>query len=91
MIKLIGKVLHITPSKLLVVKISDPSNIPVLGSMVVRSRGEEPLGKVIDVIGPITSPYAVVKLLREGIKVEPGIELFYIVPRRKRKVTKRRR
>ena len=43
MIKLIGKVLHITPSKLLVVKISDPSNIPVLGSMVVRSRGEEPL------------------------------------------------
>jgi len=58
--KPLGPVLHVTPSRLIVVKIHDPRNVPRLGDLVV-SAGGEVIGIVSDIIGPISEPYAVVK------------------------------
>ncbi len=53
----LGKVLHVTPSQNVVIKISNP---PKIGSAVVDEKLRT-IGKIFDVIGPVSSPYAVVK------------------------------
>jgi RNA-binding protein len=53
----LGKVLHVTPSQNLVVKADKP---PQIGSAVVDEKLKV-VGKIFDVIGPVPSPYAVVK------------------------------
>jgi RNA-binding protein len=52
-----GKVLSVTPSSSLIVKTESP---PKLGCEVVDERLNV-VGKVFDVIGPVSSPYAVIK------------------------------
>ncbi|MGD6933284.1 MAG: H/ACA ribonucleoprotein complex subunit GAR1 [Candidatus Bathyarchaeia archaeon] len=52
-----GKVLSITPSSSLIVKTESP---PRVGCEVV-DEGLNVVGKVFDVIGPVASPYAVIK------------------------------
>ena len=53
----LGKVLHVTPSQNVVVK---ADKTPKIGSAVV-DENLKTVGKVFDVIGPVSSPYAVVK------------------------------
>jgi RNA-binding protein len=53
----LGKVLHVTPSQNIVVKTNKPSKI---GSAVV-DENLKVVGKIFDVIGPVPSPYVVVK------------------------------
>jgi len=53
----LGKVLHVTPSQNIVVKTDKPSKI---GSAVV-DENLKVVGKIFDIIGPVPSPYAVVK------------------------------
>ena len=53
----LGKVRALTPSKNMIVK-SDKA--PRIGSEVV-DENLKVVGKVFDIIGPVTSPYAVVK------------------------------
>jgi RNA-binding protein len=53
----LGKVLHMTPSQNVVIK---AEKTPKIGSAVV-DENLKPVGKVFDVIGPVSSPYAVVK------------------------------
>ena len=53
----LGKVLNVTPSQNLIVKTENP---PKLGSEVV-DENLVVVGKVFDIIGPVTAPYAVVK------------------------------
>lgn len=53
----LGKVLHVTPSQNVVIKINNP---PKIGSAVVDEKLKI-IGKIFDVIGPVSSPYAIVK------------------------------
>ena len=53
----LGKVLHVTPSQNIVVK---ADKTPKIGSAVINENLKI-VGKVFDVIGPVSSPYAVVK------------------------------
>lgn len=80
MIKL-GYYLHKTPSGRLIVKISG-KNPPRLGSKVLDSRGNL-LGIVIDVIGPVSSPYAVIKPLTTNLTLNQ-LDEVYVKPTRGR-------
>lgn len=53
----LGKASNVTPSQNLIVKAEKP---PKLGSEVV-DENLRVVGKVFDIIGPVSSPYAVVK------------------------------
>lgn len=53
----LGKVLSITPSSSLIIKTENP---PKIGSEVVDETLNV-VGKVFDIIGPVSSPYAVIK------------------------------
>ena len=53
----LGRVLSVTPSQNMVVKTSEA---PKIGSTVV-DENLKIIGKVFDVIGPVSSPYAVIK------------------------------
>ena len=53
----LGKVSNVTPSRNMVVK---AENTPKLGFEVV-DENLNVVGKVFDIIGPVSSPYAVVK------------------------------
>jgi RNA-binding protein len=53
----LGKVLHVTPSQNIVVKTDKP---PKIGSTVVNENLKL-VGKIFDVTGPVSSPYAIVK------------------------------
>ena len=53
----LGRVLSVTPSQSLVVK---TEKIPKIGSPVV-DESLKVIGKVIDLIGPVSSPYAVIR------------------------------
>lgn len=53
----LGKVLGVAPSQNIVVKID---KIPKIGSAVV-DENLKIVGKIFDIIGPVSSPYVVVK------------------------------
>jgi RNA-binding protein len=53
----LGKVISVTPSQSIVVKIDKPTK---LGTSVV-DENLKVVGRVFDIIGPVSSPYAVVK------------------------------
>jgi len=74
------------------VKIIDPKNIPPLGVLVTMDRRGKAIGKLIDIIGPVTNPYGVIKLVSKDLEIEPGVEIFFLIPRpRRRKIVRRRR
>jgi RNA-binding protein len=53
----LGKVISVTPSQSIVVKIDKP---PRLGTSVI-DENLKVVGRIFDIIGPVSSPYAVVK------------------------------
>lgn len=53
----LGRALNVTPSQSIVVKID---KTPPIGSTVINDKLKV-VGKVFDIIGPVSSPYAVVK------------------------------
>ena len=89
MMRYLGYPLHKTKTGLLIVKIRT-KKIPPLGSVVVK-RNMRKIGSIMDIIGPITEPYAVVRLLRKDINHELlSSPLYYILPKRKLRKRKRR-
>ena len=82
-IKPLGSILHITKSKYIVVNIQDAEHIPPIGVEVVDANNEV-IGKIIDIIGPVERPYAVVKPLKPGIisLLKPSMFLFYKTPKK---------
>jgi len=70
----IGYFLHRVPSGKLLVKLST-TNIPRLGSKVLNSKGEV-IGFVCDIIGPVRSPFAVVKPVGAEVQVNQYEEVF---------------
>jgi RNA-binding protein len=53
----LGKVINVTPAQNVVVKID---KTPQIGSAVIDEKLKV-IGKVFDIIGPVSSPYAVIK------------------------------
>ena len=53
----LGRVLNVTPSQNIVVK---TEKTPKIGSTVI-DENLKVVGKVFDIIGPVSSPYAIVK------------------------------
>ena len=53
----LGRILNVTPSQNIVVK---TEKTPKIGSTVI-DENLKVVGKVFDIIGPVSSPYAVVK------------------------------
>ncbi len=77
----LGKVLHVTPSQNVVVKVY---NIPKIGSVVVNEKLKV-VGKVFDVVGPVSSPYAVMKpTIKEPEKLS-STQLYLLISKKKRR------
>ena len=53
----LGRILNVTPSQNMIVK---TEKTPKIGSVVI-DENLKVVGKVFDIIGPVSSPYAVVK------------------------------
>ena len=77
-IKTLGPVIHVTPSRLIIVRLSNPTELPPLRCEVIDANNEL-IGHIIDIIGPVASPYAVVKPAKLSILsfVKPSTVLFY--------------
>ncbi len=74
----LGRVVSVTPSQNVVIK---TENTPKIGSSVVDETLQT-VGKVFDVIGPVTSPYAIVKpAIREPGKL--ANKQLYLLPLKK--------
>ena len=79
--------LHITRNGYIVVALEDKDRIPSLNTNVYDERRRK-LGTLLDIIGPIEEPYAIVKpsdksMLKEVVR---GTVLYYEEPRpRKRR------
>ncbi len=88
-LKRLGTVLHVTPNGYIVVTVDDPERLPPLGVKVYSGDRRE-LGQLLDVIGPVKQPYAVVRpASRELLKVvKEGDAIYYRPPRppRRRRV-----
>ena len=73
----LGSVLHISPSRNIVIKTEKP---PKIGETVVDDN-LKPVGKVVDVFGPVVSPYASIKTFIQ----DPGKLMnrtLYVLPSR---------
>ena len=53
----LGKITNVSPSKNIIVKTDNP---PQIGSQVV-DENLNVIGKIFDIIGPVSSPYALIK------------------------------
>jgi len=73
----LGRVLHISPSKNIIIKIE---NIPKIGQTVV-DENLKTVGKIFDLFGPVTSPYVAIrpKILKPE---ELTNKTLYISPQR---------
>ena len=76
----LGRVLHITPSRNIIVKIE---NLPKIGENVV-DENLKPIGKVFDILGPVSSPYAAVKPATREIEKLVN-KVLYVSPPQRRK------
>ncbi len=84
----LGRVIHITPSEMAVVK---AEKLPKIGNRVVDKK-KKPVGTVFDIIGPTASPYVEVK--PDLKNPERLVDRFlYLLPSRgyRRKVRKGRK
>lgn len=76
----LGKVLHVTPSQNVVVK---ADKTPKIGSAVV-DENLKVVGKVFDVIGPLRSPYVVIKTaIKEPEKLSDK-QLYLLLSKKQR-------
>ncbi len=74
----LGRVVNITSSQNIVIK---TEKTPGIGTNVVDETLQN-VGKVFDIIGPVTSPYAVVRpVIKEPAKL--ANQLLYLLPSKK--------
>lgn len=74
--KSVGEVLHVSKTGKLVVRLEDSKVPPRIGLYVYSEKGER-VGMVVDIIGPVNSPYALVKPLnRETASGLVGSHLY---------------
>jgi RNA-binding protein len=76
----LGKALNVTPSQSVVVKID---KTPQIGATVVDEKLKV-VGKVFDIIGPVSAPYAVVKpTVKEPAKLT-NKQLYLLLSKKER-------
>jgi RNA-binding protein len=71
----IGEIMHLAKSGRLVVRLTCIGNEPKSGELIIDTNGKR-IGKVIEVIGPVTAPYASVAPLIDKINKIIGIRVF---------------
>jgi len=86
----LGPITNITKSGLIITRIEDYKNMPSTGSFVFDANGEK-IGVLIDIIGPINNPYAVIRVERKAIlsSLKPSMVLFYKCKKEKKMKTPR--
>jgi RNA-binding protein len=76
----LGKVLHVTPSQNIVVKID---KTPKIGSSVVDEKLHV-VGKIFDIIGPASSPYVVMKPAIKETEKLTNKQLYLLLSKKER-------
>ena len=71
----IGKVLHITSDKNIILKAENRAQI---GDIVV-DENLKPVGKIFDIFGPVSSPYVSVKADTENLHSSIN-RILYVIP-----------
>ncbi|NOZ88875.1 MAG: H/ACA RNA-protein complex protein Gar1 [Crenarchaeota archaeon] len=79
-LELLGRVLHRTHNGYVVVDVAAPERLPPLG-VPVYTEDRKRVGVLLDIIGPVKKPYAVVKPDSPELNVEKGTPLYYRKPR----------
>ena len=80
----LGLILHVTPSRNIIAKVE---NVPRIGETVV-DENLKPVGKVFDILGPVSSPYATIApTIRDPGRL--ANRTVYILPSKRRKEKKR--
>jgi RNA-binding protein len=76
----LGLILHVTPSRNVIAKIQ---NLPKIGETVV-DENLKPIGRVFDILGPVSSPYATIApTIRDPEKL--ANKTVYTLPSTRRK------
>jgi len=81
-----GKVLHITSDKNIILK---AENHVQIGAKVV-DENLKPVGKIFDIFGPVSSPYVSVKAETENLDSFIGRTLYVVPSKSQRKGRERR-
>ncbi len=89
MLQRLGRVLHTTHNGYIVATLETGEKLPPLNTPVYDEKTNR-VGVLLDIIGPVKSPYAVIKPDRRDIKVEEGATLYYRPPRPPRSRGQRR-
>ena len=76
----LGKVLHVTPSQNVIVK---ADKTPKIGSAVVNEKIKV-VGKVFDVIGPVSSPYVVIRPTIKDSEKIMAKQLYLLLSKKRR-------
>jgi RNA-binding protein len=76
----LGRVVNVTPSQSVVVKID---KTPHIGSAVIDEKLKV-IGKVFDIIGPVSSPYAVIKPTIKAPEKLASKQLYLLLSRKER-------
>ena len=71
----IGEIMHLAKSGRLIVKLTAIGKEPKSGELIIDTNGKR-IGKVIEVMGPVTAPYASVVPLIDKINKIIGIRVF---------------
>jgi len=77
----LGRVLNVTPSNNIIIR---SNKIPKIGADVVDEKLKV-IGRTFDIIGPISSPYIVVKPLIKETKKIVGEKVYLHFSRNKRR------
>ena len=76
----LGKVISVTPSQNFVVKLE---KTPQIGSTVI-DENLKTVGKVFDIIGPVSSPYAVIRPTIKAPEKLANKQLYLLLSKRER-------
>ncbi len=76
----LGYVLHKSRSGMIIVKVSEHvRRLPPLG-VDVFDKDRSKIGKLFDIVGPVDSPYAVIKP-QQQIELESGAKIYFSYPK----------
>ena len=76
----LGKVINVTPAQNVVVKID---KTPHIGSAVIDEKLQV-VGKVFDIIGPVASPYAVIRPTVKAPEKLANKQLYLLLSKKER-------
>jgi RNA-binding protein len=71
----IGEIMHLAKSGRLIIRLTAIGKEPKSGELIVDPNGKR-IGKVIEVIGPVTAPYASAVPMIDRINKITGIKVF---------------